>query len=413
MQDNQKKSLKVALPGMNERAQKMLAMYLLGPCKSAGVVIVDGSDAEVDIIDIDLPEGKVILEKKQVTESNIPSIILSLTKINSITCGASFHIKKPITQEAMLNALDSAKDHILNNSNKAKSQPETEPGLLDEPLLAPVVPDVVSEPVKPPSLKHYVADINDRDKTSKHRTAMQMDEKGFAAYMGIMESLDITNAAQLKQAHYNPRDYFQGYVQSALKVASARNQILQLNSGWKPLLIFPHNHEIWLNADDKQLRAFAGIIINKSGDPHKNMSLTPLDSNSAFTYDLDKFQSVEALVWKLACWTSKGRYPQQIDIDSPVFLKHWPNFTRLLITPHAMRIAALLTDKPRTAANVALALKIKPEYVFIFISAAFAIGLLSQVAKNTEIAAAPQEIEPDKKNSLFSRIISKLRANNE
>jgi len=413
MQHNHKKTLKVALPGMNEKAQKMLAMYLQGPCKSAGVVIAGSGDAEVDIIDIDLPEGKIILEKKQITESNIPSIVLSLANINSINSDAIFHIKKPITQEAMLNALDSAKGHILNNSNKTKSQPETEPSLLDEPLLHPIAQGLVNEPIKPPPLKHYVAGIGDRDKTSKHKTAMQMDEKGFAAYMGIMESLDITNAVQLKQAHYNPRDYFQGYVQSALKVASARNQIMQLNSGWKPLLIFPHNQEIWLNADDKQLRAFAGITINKSGDPHKNMSLTPLDPDSAVNYDLDKFQSMEALVWKLACWTSKGRYPQQIDIDSPVFLKHWPNFTRLLITPHAIRIAALLTDKPRTAANAALALKIKPEYVFIFISAAFAIGLLGQVAKNIDIAAAQQEIKPNKKHSLFSRIISKLRANNE
>ena len=79
---------------MNEKAQKMLAMYLQGPCKSAGVVIVGNSDAEVDIIDIDLPEGKIILEKKQVTGSNIPSIVLSLANINSITSNAIFHIKK-------------------------------------------------------------------------------------------------------------------------------------------------------------------------------------------------------------------------------------------------------------------------------------------------------------------------------
>jgi len=58
MQHNHKKTLKVALPGMNEKAQKMLAMYLQGPCKSAGVVIAGSGDAEVDIIDIDLPEGK-------------------------------------------------------------------------------------------------------------------------------------------------------------------------------------------------------------------------------------------------------------------------------------------------------------------------------------------------------------------
>jgi hypothetical protein len=413
MQDDRKKNLKVALPGMSERAQKMLAMYLQGPCKSVGAIIVESSDAEVDIIDIDLPGGKIILDKKRVAESDTPSIVLSLADMDSATSDTIFYIKKPVTQEAMLNALNRAKNHILNNSNKTTNRPETKSNLLDEPLLEPEVQEAINEPVKPTPLKHYTADVSDRNKTSKHKTAMQMDEKGFAAYMGLMASLDITHPAQLKQASYNPRDYFQGYVQSALKVASARAQILQLNSGWKPLLIFPHNHEIWLNADDKQLRAFAGIIINKSGYSHKNMSVTPLDPNSVANCDLDKFQSMDALVWKLACWTSKGRYPQQINIDFPVSLKHWPNFTRLLITPHAMRIAALLADKPRTPTNIAVTLRIKPEYVFIFISAAFAIGLLNQAAGNANIAVAPQEIKPDKRHSLFSRIISKLRANKE
>jgi hypothetical protein len=90
---------------------------------------------------------------------------------------------------------------------------------------------------------------------------------------------------------------------------------------------------------------------------------------------------LEAFLWKLACWTSMGRYPKGLDHTKPVYLKNWPNFTRLLVTPHALRIAALLVQHPRTMGDVAQKLNIKPQYVFIFISAACAIGLAGQAKR--------------------------------
>jgi hypothetical protein len=409
MLNSPQQSIKAALLGMDERAKKMLTMYLQGPCKRAGVIVVDDSHAEVDIIDIDLPAGRVILERKRESGSELPSIVLSLREGNPVSSETVFYIKKPVTQDALLDALSKAKEYVFN-AHKPKLQPDTESGLVEEKLLKTVSQEINNESDLLPVLKHYIADISDKDKKSKHKTAMQMDEKSFSLYMGIMTSLDIGNPAQLKQAFYNPQDYFQGYMQSACKVAGTRGQVVELVSGWKQLLIFPYSDEIWLDADDKQLRVFAGLPINNSG-LNKNMLIRPLDPKTVLNRDPDKFQSMNAFVWKLACWTSKGRYSLPIDIDLPVFLKHWPNFTRLLITPHAMRIAALLVDRPRTAVQLAGILKIKPEYVFIFISAASAIGLLEQAAQNADVSNAPPETKTDKKHSLFSRIISKLRAN--
>lgn len=409
MPDKSQKSMKVALPGMDGRARKTLAMFLQGPCKSADVVIVDDTDSQVDIIDLDLPGGKLFMARK----SDRPAIVLSLKDPDFDGADTVLFLKKPVVREAMLSALDRAKRLIQNKTHSLRANSKTGSRLPGEQPLITAAASEKTELAKTASLKHFAADIGDRKKTSKHKTAMQMDEKSFTAYMGILPSLDIARPSEFKLACYNPKDYFQGYVQSAFKVASAKGQVLQLNSGWRQLLIFPHTHEIWLDADDKQLRAFAGITINKGADTHKSMSVTPPDPKTAANQDLDKFQSMDTLAWKLACWTSKGRYPQQIDIDQPIYLKHWPNFTRLLVTPHAMRIAALLVDKPRTAASIAQTLAIKPEYVFIFISAASAIGLLGQSTANAEIAVVPHEPKPDGKNSLFGRIISKLRANKE
>lgn len=56
-------------------------------------------------------------------------------------------------------------------------------------------------------------------------------------------------------------------------------------------------------------------------------------------------------------------------------------------------------------------LKIKPQYVFIFISAAYAIGILDQSKRLADeiITAEVPTKKSVKKKSIFSRILNKLR----
>lgn len=409
MLGKRKNALKVALWGMDGRTYKTLALYLQGPCKNAAVSVVNENEAEVDILDADLPKGRALL--KELLEKGLerPLLVLSLTDIEN---DKILFLKKPIQTDAMLGALAQARTLIQRNSGRMPQEraPQSDRQIPNDPNTVTVkrAETEMRGAIAPP-LKHYVADLSERSKTSKHRTAMLIDETGFTALMGGFKSVSIDNQQLLRKTSYNPKDYFQGYVQSAFKIANARGQVLQLNSSWKKFLIFPHSNEVWLDADDKQLRAFAGISINRSGN--QKMSISTLDPKLTAGEALDKFQTMETMLWKLACWTSKGRYPVHFDIDSPVYLKHWPNFTRLLVTPHAMRIAALLLEKPRSPVNIAKVLQIKPEYVFVFISAASAIGLLGQATRNADIIVAPPELKPSTKQGVLRRIISKLRMN--
>ncbi|WP_340124359.1 hypothetical protein [Methylobacter svalbardensis] len=259
-------------------------------------------------------------------------------------------------------------------------------------------------------LKKQTTKTDEQKKTSKHQTAMQLDEGKFSAYIGSVPGLDVNDPKQFPDAVYNPKDYFQGYVQSALMVAEAKKQVLRLNSGWKSLIIFPHNHEVWLDADDKQLRAFASVAMNKISAP--KMTLIPVESNPAsIQEDLEKFHNKDAFLWKLAVWTSKGRYPSALDIHRAVFLKNWPNFTRLVVTPHALRISALLIAGPRTLPDIVEVLKIKLQYVFVFISAAYALGLVGQAKREVDEIFQPPAIKKSEQQGLLSRILGKLRAN--
>jgi hypothetical protein len=391
--DKSKSPLKVALHGMEERTAKTMVMYLQGPCRGAAVVVND-SDADVDVFDADTVGAAKLIAEHRVKKPQRPVIALSL---RNGELGYVFYVKKPVKTDDMLLALDKAsvlvakaKQHEIATANQTQPVAETSDNV---------------------NLKTFVSNEDERKKTAKHQAAMQLNEKGFSAFIGNITGIDVNDPKQFAAATYNPKDYFQSHVEAAFKISREHGAIMQLNSGWSPIIIFPQTDEIWIDADDKQLRSFSGLVI--ASTLNGKISTTPLTfESSSMSRSLDKFQSMDAFLWKVACWASKGRYPVSIDVNHPVYLKHWPNFTRLLITPHALRISALLIRGPRTLGNVAQVLNIKPQYVFVFISAACALGLTGQARRESDVLIAqsqPTEIKATKNQGLLSRIMSKLR----
>lgn len=395
-----KKPLTVRLHGMDGRTVKTMMMFFGGPCSGAAIV-VDTDDADVDIFDGDAPNSKILLTQHLLSNLTKPVIVLSLTEfINKDV----FHVKKPIKTIDMLHALDSAKA-LLKNKPALDEVEIAQSSFLHSDIAN--LPQQVGEIEK----NNFIIDSSESNKTAKHTTAMRLDEKSYNTYIGLVPDIDVNEPKQLSSAFYNPKDFYQGYVQSAIAVCQAKNKILMLKSDWHSISLFPRTQEVWLDADDLELKAFAGIQLS-----HKTMTtempLTAVDPKKMdLSGRLDKFQSMDAFLWKLACWTSRGRYPNLINYEFPVFLKNWPNFTRLLITPHALRIAALLIRGPRTMINTAQVLNIRPEYVFIFVSAAHAVGLVGQAKRTADSLLQAQNIMPSKSQGLLGRIMSKLRGN--
>lgn len=393
---NIKRPVKVALHAMDERSVRTMTMYLQGPCKGAAMV-VDEVSADCDIYDGDNINAKKLLAERVNGSSTRQVIVLSLhgVKLNNVIV-----VRKPVKSEDMLGALAEVKARLERDA-KLEEKPQA---------VAKESPAKAKEEDKP-ILKHYRINRDEQNKTSKHQSAMQLNEASYNAYIGSLPGLDVNDPAQFSKATYNPREYFQGYIQTAINTCQQKGEILQLNTNWRQLILFPHSHELWLDADDKQLRAFAGIKLDNTIGSKITLSPCKYDP-VALASASEKFHTLESFVWKLACWTSKGRYPNSIDVEHPVYLKNWPNFTRLLITPHAMRITALMVKEPRTLSDVARILNIKPQYVFVFISAAFAIGLVGQARREADALVNAPEIKPSPKQGLLGRIISKLRGSN-
>ncbi|WFP51131.1 hypothetical protein PL263_03680 [Methylomonas sp. EFPC3] len=394
-------SYRIALHGMDGRTCKTMEMYLKGPCRGAAVV-VPAEEAQIDMIDADHVKAREILEQCKAARPGRPIILLSL---QTLQIDNTFFVKKPVNVEQILGVLDKIGALLKAPEVKPAPAPAVTAAVEQRPVAPPKTTlDVYVKPVKP----SQPAANAERQKTAKHQSAMQLNEGGFTAFLGTLGDIDFDDEVQLPTACYDPRQFFLGYVQSAVKTAGLQVRPLRLSSIWKPLYIFPEQNEVWLDADDKQLRAFAGVAF-KSGTAG-NMSLSALEPVAVDKErDPEKYQDVAGFIWKLALWTSKGRFPIGLDIQRPVFLLRWPNFTRLVITPDALRIAALLVKTPTTPIAVCRVLNVKPQYVFAFISACHALGMLRQSEREADAVIAPPVPDRAQNQGLLRKILSKLR----
>ncbi|MGR8930596.1 MAG: hypothetical protein ACU836_08135 [Gammaproteobacteria bacterium] len=383
--------IKVALFGMDPRTLKTMELYLKGPCRGIAIV-VEESEAEIDIIDADFATAGEILSTRRELNPQRPIILLSL---QILKVENTHFVQKPVKAEQLTGVLSKIKSELSGSTKQTRMAP------------GPSSVDARAPTGEPLPIDQKELD-QQSDKTAKKRRLFEDNEGGYAVFLGTLSGIDFDDPDQLRHASFDPRKYFLSYVFSAYKVACHENRTLQLKSIWKPLVIFPDARQVWLDADDKQLRAFAGVEQNKMFA--SNINLGPIDG-VAFKEgkQAENFQDMDVFIWKLAVWTSKGRFPQGLEPNHPVYLKYWPNFTRLLLTPEAMRIASLLLQGPRTPLDIVKVLDVKPQYVFAFISACHSLGILGRSERRVDEIIAPEPPKHSKKQGLLSKILHKLR----
>lgn len=387
---------------MDSRAVKTMMVFLQEPCQGIAHIVINAEDADLDIFDGDAIGFQKLFDQHKLKNTARPILVLSINDIKLENC---LCLKKPVKVSELLSALEFARAEIDTRSKPlAEQQPALLPGMEME-TQAHTIPAISNDKPLP-----IVCDQQEANKTAKHQTALRLHDKSPNKLVRGFDLLDVHDPEQLPSASYNPKNFYQGYFQAALEIAKSNKQILLLESDWCPVTLFPRTQEIWLDAGDQELKSLAGIKLNRK-IMSSDLFITRIDPNTLnFDGTLDKFQNIDSFLWKLACWTSKGRYPQAIDYNYPVYLKYWPNFSRLMVTPHAFSIAALLVQGPRTMENIANILKIKPQYVFLFISAAHAIGLANQVKRAADRLVEVAYLPPNKNPGLLGSLISKLHS---
>jgi hypothetical protein len=161
-----------------------------------------------------------------------------------------------------------------------------------------------------------------------------------------------------------------------------------------------------VDANERQFRPYCTL----PNDTQK-ISLRVLSNPASAIDHSSTYQcSVTAFIWQLALWSARGRLPEGTDINQPVHLRRWPNFTRIAVTPHALAITALWAKGPRSLIDTAQMLNIPQRYVFAFYSAAHALQLVEgETAQEQQHPTAHLPLRRSRNRGTLGRLLGYLR----
>jgi hypothetical protein len=121
----------------------------------------------------------------------------------------------------------------------------------------------------------------------------------------------------------------------------------------------------------------------------------------------------EKLLWLMALWASRGRVPEGTDLDAPVSLLRWPNFTRILMTPNAMQIAALWHTQPTSLLQTAKRQAIPHRQIFAIFRACQALGLVQVINTGSTVVPSKDVLAADavsaERRGILGNLLRKLK----
>lgn len=118
----------------------------------------------------------------------------------------------------------------------------------------------------------------------------------------------------------------------------------------------------------------------------------------------DAARNIDELMWQAGFHASGGRLLKGCFRDDVVQLRHWPNLSRLPMTPNAVRISAFLTRYPTSITLAARLLDIDLPELYQFYSAARCAGLAHALNRKSEEPI----LKPHRNNNLLGMLLGKI-----
>ncbi len=351
-----KVSLRIIAHGFNELARNTLQHLFSGPGGNAYRLVHDNGEADLCIFNFDCVNAAALWEKFRTQHPHLPSIVMSVQ--TAVPADAVF-LRKPMVSADLLRSIEQLRV-------QAKQAPLKKPAEISHKAV----------PVRPPPSTRSAASA----------IATGIFERDI---FGLEPDVDLASPGEIERISYDPTRYYQDLVSNVIRktLTDQRPRVIEgLLQRFEPIIVFP---------------AGGGTVFTKLGDNTlRNLCSVPVDEQGVTVREVAgddrppsemKATSAKAFQWKMALWSSRGRLPFGTDIHLPMQLSHWPNFTRVLTTPHAMRIAALMVASPVSLADVSRILALPQRNVFTFFSAASAtIGF--DVAPGNESAASKKTL---------------------
>jgi len=219
---------------------------------------------------------------------------------------------------------------------------------------------------------------------------------------------------------YVPGNFLQGYLEKAFNLAHENKKNVLLEGLLQSIVILHESREVFIRRNEKSVYAMSErSLFAISGVPltQENVATTILDeSYNEICNQEGLLIDYDLLLWKLTIRASRGRVPEGTDLSRQMCLEQLPNIPRLVLTPHARKIATLWSEEPSTLSMTAQTLKVPQREVFTFFSAARALDLIeySYVYEEPEFQIGGMNAhlrkQATQKESIFGKIVSKIRS---
>lgn len=364
--------VKVAAPWMDERSHGMLREFFRVGLKSR-CVLVEPERAQAIIIDVDRGDATRRLHEARQRWPDAPVIELSVNHTDQ-----ALFVRKPLRPKGMARALQSVRRrlHLHDDPVTESVGSDTADPVTESPPVAAAKPIAPRGPVPEPGTEsHYVGQAND---------------------------LDPDAPDTWYRAFYDPDEYFQGHLTQAVSMAQTAARSVAMTGLWGSWIIPPDNGPVLqLSMPDHHLRS---LCLATMGARDVRFELI----DDAPPADATPRVNRDSLLWKVTLWTARGRVPKGTPLDEPVYLRHWPDLNTLLVTPDAMRIAALWLNHPISIRSLAAHLSVPQRHVFSFYSACAAIGLAGPARRASDTLVDAPRINTTGMRNLIGRLCDKL-----
>lgn len=387
----EKRPLQIVAIGFSSRARTMLEMFFSANRETPCVLVETLDQAEAGLFDLDGPDAKQQFEDYRQLFS-CPVLVMSVRdpKLQGVVW-----VPKPVQPKQLMSALA----QVIAQRDLAKAI-QSSPG---RGAKVHVLPTSIQQPAV--KLSVHKADEEDVPDTVRAAELTCCERRRHPSY-GNLVGKDYADPVRRSKCFYDPREYFQGALESALAEAERAGKPLRivLDGVDKGLVVFPDQHRVQCDVREQLLR---NICMMPGGSSAIKTEFLDADTGFDANSPEPRLQFESNLLWKVALWSSFGRLPLGTDPERPVQLKFWPNFTRIFIPHHALQIAALWAQRPVSLLETASVLEIEDRFVFSFYSAAHAIGAISSVAGDHRPTGDGRRRDG---NGLFRRLLSYLGA---
>ena len=366
---------------LDKRTRKAFELYFRSVCENRFVLTADETRANVIILDMDAVNGHQEYVYLRKNEPSKPVILLSLVHRELEETNA-FLIRKPIDHNDLLKILNRLAAGI---DAETVSKVETH-GSVDSNH-APVVSDAV-----------YAANC--------------LGKEELVHFVGEHADIDINKPREVLAVTYSPEKMFQGAVCRAVSLATKHQTPIEVVAFGIGVVIDPAKNLAYSAVNDSVLRP---LCLLETEDPPQYRRLKErFLEQDLYTLKMKKgakltAHDIEAFIWKISLWSSRGRVPKNTNLRACAGLTAWPNLTRLEPIPDGLRITALMMRELLPLVEVAKQLNLPQRYVFSFYSAARALGYANNLSSSSMgIVKNQHKLAAGESRSILGKLLNRL-----